>query len=188
MFVERSQISWNASFRFPSALWGIVVLFQLLSGSHELWITSRVKNQRCVFVIRCFLILFYSPDTYNFESLCFGINRQLHSDMANTINTSLAILISVSLFPEIYTNTLNSCLWVFTCFAACILLLMQDWSCKYVLRPNIYLPGLEARYIEWYMIKYKVLVFWSELKQSDEEFSMSSPLTLWELKCFSLFL
>lgn len=98
---------------------------------------NQSKEPAMPFYIRCFLLLFYSPESCNLESLCFGINRQLHSDMANITNMSLAILISVSLFPEIDTNTLNSCLWVFSCFAACILLLMQDWSCKYVLRPNM---------------------------------------------------
>lgn len=121
---------------------GIAVSFQLLSGSHELWITTRVKSQQCLFIYICLLSLFYSPESCNLESLSFGINRQFHSDMANTANKPLGILISVSLFPEIDTNTLNYCLWVFFCFAACILLLMQNWSCRYLLRPNLCsLPG-----------------------------------------------
>lgn len=116
---------------------------------------NQSKEPAILFHMWCFLILIYSPETCNLEILCFGINRQLQSDTANTTNMSLTILISVALFPKIDTNTLNSCLWSFSCFAACILLLMQ-----------ICVLCLKARYIQWYIIKYKVLLFWSALQQS----------------------
>lgn len=130
MFIECSQISSNAFFRFPSASWGFVVLSQLLSGSHGLWITSRLKIQPCTFTyhaswfdLHLFLRggwgLVFSPETFNLESFSpvyFPLNRQLHSDVANTANMPLAMLISVSLFPEIDKKFLRFCLWVFLLF------------------------------------------------------------------------